>query len=285
MEPRDKEIEELRRRFGSEVPIIDRVPTPKEVVEKESWLERISGTVGLEKWMWKSRRGLMIAIIVVPPGISGLIDFWAPPVRAGMEYARPYIGVLEDSALVLGQRMVAFLPEPRNDGVKPVYPQAILAPTIGQLITASAGISNVQFTVYRLVHQRFDPLDGTGPSRYGGRWNSPGPNLLYTSDSILTAIEELRRHLPMGTIRSFMLHEVKIAALAEILPMDQSKLLIGDSYEASRQVGDDWVRRGESDVLVAPSRVDPYAHTVVVNLSRIAQMELEVVRSSPINLA
>ena len=82
-----------------------------------------------------------------------------------------------------------------------------------------------------------------------------------------------------------MLHEIRIAALAEILPMDQSKLLIGDSYYASRQVGDDWVKRGETDVLIAPSRIDPYAHTVVVNLSRIAKIKLEVVRSSPINLA
>lgn len=235
--------------------------------------------------MWKSRRGFLIAIIVVPPGISSLADFWAPPIRAGMEYARPYISVLEDSALVLGQRMVAFLPEPQNDGAETVYTKAILAPTMGQLVTASAGVSNVQFTVYRLVHQSFDPLDGRGPSRYGARWNSPGPNLLYTSDSILTAVEELRTHLPLGTIRTLMLHEIRIAALAEILPMDQSKLLIGDSYDASRQVGDDWVKRGESDVLIAPSRVDPYAHTVVVNLSRIARMELEVVRSSPINLA
>lgn len=278
-----EEIEELRRRFGRETPILERVPSPKELVEQESWIERIAGTVGLEKWMWKSRRGLIIAIIVVPPGISGLVDFWSPPIRASIEYARPYIGVIEDSAITVGQRMVAFMPEP-GERLDPHYPSAIIAPTVGQVITAAAGFANIDATVYRLTHQRYDPLDGGGPSRFGGRWNSPGPHLLYASDGILTAIEELRRHLPLSTIKSFMVHEIRVAARAEILPKDQSQILMSDTYEASRRIGDDWLRRGESEVLVAPSKVDPFGHTVVINLARAAEMDLELVRSTPIVL-
>lgn len=285
MAPSSKDVEDLRRRFGAEIPIIDRIPSPGEVVEQESWLERISGTVGLEKWMWKSRRGLLIAIIVVPPGVGGLVDFWAPPIRTGIDYARTYISIIERISLSLGRQMVAFLPEPGSDGFEAIYPKAILAPSMGQPITASSGLTDIDVIVYRLYDQRFDPLDGRGPSRFGGRWNSPGPNLLYASDSILAAVEELKKHLPLSTIKNFMLHEIRIAALAEILPMDSSRLLISGSFEGSRSVGDDWVKRNQSDVLVAPSRVDPSAHTVIVNLSRIERMKLEVVRSSPINIS
>lgn len=284
MAPSNQEVDELRRRFGANVPIINRIPSAEEVVERESWLERIAGTVGLEKWMWKSRRGLLIAIIVVPPGISGLIDFWSPPIRAGIEYARPYIGVIENTAIALGQRMVVFLPERGPERLDPIYPHAILAPAVGQMITVAAGITNIDVRVYRLAYPRYDPLDGLGPSRFGGRWNSPGPRLLYTSDSILTAIEELRPHLPLNSLKNFVLHEIRVSALAEILPRDRSKILIDDSYEASRQVGDDWIRRGQSDVLVAPSSVDPFGHTVVINLAHAERMDIKLARSTPISL-
>ena len=204
----NEEMREIRQRFGDGVSVTDRLPTPKEIVERGSWLELIAGTVGLEKWMWKSRRGLLIAIIVVPPGISGLVGFWGPPIRTGIEYARPYISIFEETGLKLDDRMVAFLPEPTGDTGTPAQDAAILAPTVGSLMSVTPGKMAIDATVYRLAHARFDGLDGRGTTNFGGRWNSPGSRLLYTSDSILVAVEELRRHLPLETIRTFTLHGI-----------------------------------------------------------------------------
>lgn len=277
-------MRELRRKFGDDVPIIETLPSTEEVVRQESWLERIVGTVGLEKWMWKSRRGLLIAIIVVPPGITGLVDFWSPPITAAFEYARPYIGVIENTGLEFGERFIAFLPEPAKGELRPLAERAILAPTIGQLITAPQGMAEVDTTVYRLAHRRIDPLDGHGAMNYGGRWNSPGPGLLYTSDSVLAAVEELKRHLPGHTLNSFVLHEINVAGPAEVLPSSAFELVMSDDREATRRIGDEWFRRGGTGLMIAPSRVDPASHTVLINLARSKELGVRIVRSTPIEV-
>lgn len=284
MKLNDEEIQELRERFGDDVQVTDKLPSPKEVVERDSWLERIVGTVGLEKWMWKSRRGLLIAIIVVPPGVSGLVEFWSPPVTAAMEYARPYISVVENTGLQFGERLIAFLPEPTGDEAPPLADRAILIPAVGQPITAPVGVIELDATVYRLVDPRFDPLDGWGTRNYGGRWSSPGPSLLYTSDSVLAAIEELKQYLPLERIRTFMLHEIGVAGMAEALQSSSFKLALNDDWQATRQIGDDWFRRGETGLMIAPSRVDPEAHTVVINLERSQELGLRIIRSTPVNI-
>ena len=40
---------------------------------------------------------------------------------------------------------------------------------------------------YRLFQARFGPRDSTGAWLKGGRWNSPGKNVLYASDSLAPA--------------------------------------------------------------------------------------------------
>ena len=53
--------------------------------------------------------------------------------------------------------------------------------------------------VYRLVKARFGQVAfdgaGAGAKTYGGRWNSPGVAMLYTSDSVALATLELLVHL------------------------------------------------------------------------------------------
>jgi RES domain-containing protein len=58
--------------------------------------------------------------------------------------------------------------------------------------------------VYRVCSARHPHLDGEGARLYGGRWNSPGIPVVYTSSSLALAMIETRVHLrtpPVDYIR------------------------------------------------------------------------------------
>lgn len=283
MELSEEELRQLRALFGKDVPIVTHPPKNPRAIEEGSWFERIAGTVGLEKWMWKSRTGMLLAILIVPPGVTGLFDFWAPPIRAGFEYAEPYLGVLKDTTLSAGKQFIAFMPKTKSADIAEGGQPTILAPAIGRPVIVKAGLSTIDATVYRITRPAYDPLDGFGTSRYGGRWNSPGPRLLYASDSVLAALGELRRQADPHLLPHFMLHELHIQALAEVVPLDPSRKPTDLSVEEMRKIGDDWIRRDSSDVLMAVSLVDPSSHTLVVNLAHADRMKLAVTKSTAIH--
>lgn len=270
--------------FGDGLRITGKMPTPRELADNGSWLERIAGTVGLEKWMWKSRRGLLIAIVIVPPGLYGLVDFWKPVVTTSIDLASPYIEVLGKTGVDLEQRLIAFLPEPAGERLAPLNDRAIIVPAAGNTIVVPEGRSYVEATVYRLVFGDYDPLDGHGISKLQGRWHTGGIPLLYSSNSVLAAVKELKRMAPSllmspDAMGRFVLHEVRVAGLAETLPTSIRPLVMSEDRNATQQIGDEWLRRGDTGLLVTPSPVDPAAHTILVNLGLRDRIDLRVVRS------
>ena len=52
-------------------------------------------------------------------------------------------------------------------------------------------------TVWRITHQKFlsTAFDGTGAAEYGGRWNHPGTEVVYTSSVEALALLEILAHL------------------------------------------------------------------------------------------
>ena len=55
--------------------------------------------------------------------------------------------------------------------------------------------------VYRLSRARFSKdLSGRGAELAGGRWNSKGTPMLYTSDSIALCTVEVAVHMPLGIV-------------------------------------------------------------------------------------
>jgi len=60
--------------------------------------------------------------------------------------------------------------------------------------------------VWRITRQLYDPLDGEGARRVGGRWNSAGRPVVYTAGSQSLAILEALIHLETDLLpRDYML--------------------------------------------------------------------------------
>ena len=94
--------------------------------------------------------------------------------------------------------------------------------------------------VYRVCSAKYPNLDGEGARLFGGRWNSPGVPVVYTSSSLALAVVETRVHLripPIDYIRltieipdaAFHPVEISNASLSPWWPTDLS---------ITRQTGD-----------------------------------------------
>lgn len=117
---------------------------------------------------------------------------------------------------------------------------------------------------WRLVPRRraATAFDGEGARLYGGRWNHPGSAVVYTSSHLsLAALEvfvhadpdiapldlvAIRLELPAGTA----IERVEF----DELPPDWRAY---PGPEALRDLGSDWLRRGETAALAVPSAVIP----------------------------
>lgn len=56
--------------------------------------------------------------------------------------------------------------------------------------------------LFRLCSKHYQALDGEGASLYGGRWNSIGVPLVYTSEHLSLCLLEQLVHLNIATIPS-----------------------------------------------------------------------------------
>lgn len=116
-------------------------------------------------------------------------------------------------------------------------------------------------TGWRIVKSRHanTAFDGEGARLYGGRWNSPGTRMVYTSSSVSLAVLEVLVHLQKASLlSSYSLIAARFDdALIERL--ERSKLPDGwRAYPAPpelQEIGDEWVKSRRSAVLEVPSVV------------------------------
>jgi RES domain-containing protein len=119
----------------------------------------------------------------------------------------------------------------------------------------------VAITAWRIVKARRAPaaFDGEGARLEGGRWNSPGTLVVYTSGSAALAALELLVHLGRESILSAYVLITCTFDDALVSPLDRKRLPDNwRSYPAPLElqlIGDEWVRAGASAVLKVPSAV------------------------------
>lgn len=124
--------------------------------------------------------------------------------------------------------------------------------------------------IWRLCKRRHAALDGEGARRSGGRWNSSGVSVVYASATLSLAALELLVHLdPEDTPDDLVAipldvpEDVRVEGFA-------LRDLTGDwrqtpAPRALQQLGDSWVRRGETAILSLPSVVVPAESNFALN--------------------
>ena len=117
-------------------------------------------------------------------------------------------------------------------------------------------------TAWRIVLARHTAaaFTGEGARRFGGRWNSPGVPMVYTSATRSLAALETLVHLNPRLPLSYVVFKIRFRELwLETLP----PRALADGWEAeppgpaSMSVGDGWVAEKRSVVLAVPSVIVP----------------------------
>lgn len=127
----------------------------------------------------------------------------------------------------------------------------------------------MEITTWRICKAKYvqAAFDGTGAKKAGGRWNSIGTSMVYTSESLALATLEATVHLPSYEL-------LKIYQCIPIIFDDslvESPDFIPEEWDlhppgpASQFFGDQWVKKGRSPVLKVPSIIIPGEDNYLVN--------------------
>ena len=114
-------------------------------------------------------------------------------------------------------------------------------------------------TAWRIVKARHaaNAFDGEGARAEGGRWNSPGTLVVYTSQSAALAALEMLVHVGRGSILSAYVLIPCTFDDALVSQLNRRRLPKNwRSYPAPSElqsIGDEWVKGGMSAVLEVPS--------------------------------
>ena len=128
-------------------------------------------------------------------------------------------------------------------------------------------------TAWRIVSVRFqeDAFSGEGAKLRGGRWNSKGTSMVYTSGSLALASIEMLVNLPRPKLlENFVRIPARIPSRLIVdltddrLPSDWSSRPVAPT---TRTVGDRCVKQKTSAVLKVPSVVIPEEYNYLINPS------------------
>jgi RES domain-containing protein len=125
--------------------------------------------------------------------------------------------------------------------------------------------------LYRFCRKRrADDLSGTGAKLVGGRWNSPGVPVLYTSENRALALAEYWVHVhPSNLPTDVCIVEIEVPDTAHIISIPLYSLpenwRAGPPLKSLRQTGDQWILNGQSLILKIPSTVMPLEFNYILN--------------------
>ena len=113
---------------------------------------------------------------------------------------------------------------------------------------------------YRLTKSKYkNDISGIGAEMYGGRWNSKGVRMLYTSQSRALCATEVAVHVPFGIVpEDYFLQTIlfpegsMIEVAIDALPDKWNRF---PHISETKEVGDAFVNSGKLLVLKAPSAV------------------------------
>lgn len=136
--------------------------------------------------------------------------------------------------------------------------------------------------VYRLCRQGYRALDGEGARLYGGRWNSPGRPVVYTSTSLALAALEYLVHLdPEDVPADLMAQTIEIPDNIDLETVDLALLPAGwervPEPPACKAIGDAWVNAARVLALRVPAAPVPEERNVLLNLRHPGAAQVSIV--------
>ena len=124
-------------------------------------------------------------------------------------------------------------------------------------------------TVYRLcIEQYKDDISGTGAKLFGGRWNSIGVPVLYSTENISLAVLEILvrtdiNHLPLH----YFLLKLELPDKADVTLINKAKLKKEWKTDVgyTQWIGNEFVKSNKALVLKLPSAIIDEEHNFIVN--------------------
>jgi len=111
---------------------------------------------------------------------------------------------------------------------------------------------------------------GEGARREGGRWNSAGLPVVYTSEHLSLAVLEILANASSPAARMARRSRCVIAIPEDAVETVSSTQLPGDygprtPYAVTRALGDAWLLGNRSPVLAVPSAIIPVERNLLLN--------------------
>ena len=144
-------------------------------------------------------------------------------------------------------------------------------------------------TSWRVVKQEFaaQAFDGEGARISGGRWNSAGRAVVYTSATTSLGLLEKLVHTDAGLIPFYITIPVTFdAGLAQVIEpgvLSWNWRSLPAPYELQR-IGDEWVDSMQSCILEVPSVIVPHESNFILNPKHTDFSSLEIGEPIALNM-
>jgi RES domain-containing protein len=126
--------------------------------------------------------------------------------------------------------------------------------------------------------------DGQGARKSGGRWNSVGIAVVYTSGTLSLALVEVLVHLPSGILPAYSAVRVDFdeSMVTAVGPRDlPASWRDYPPPPATKAIGDLWVAQGSSLVLRVPSVIVPTEFNYILNPAHPAFADITIGEPMP----
>ena len=138
---------------------------------------------------------------------------------------------------------------------------------------------------YRVVKEKYlaSAFDGEGARLYGGRWNSKGVSVVYTSDSLALCSLEIFVHLPSYKLLADYIY-MTVVFDSELV----TKAVLIDGWnerpisKVSQAIGDRWIKEGRSPVLSVPSVIMPDGYNYLINTNHPDFKKIKIGKPQPL---
>ena len=141
--------------------------------------------------------------------------------------------------------------------------------------------------VYRFSKENYHrDLSGKGAELHGGRWNSKGVAMLYTSQSRALAFAEVAIHIPVGIVpKNYFLVSIQIpdtVKMARLAEKDLPKDWRSNPHSSSTQkIGDRFIAEAKHLILQVPSAVVPGDFNYLINPNHPLIREIKIHAAEP----